>query len=72
MPTKWAVRSGGGLSTVGDLGSHDYINGNAFSVGPAFGSAVAFTLIVIMLVTVTIYMRLIARLRLGRDDAQIM
>ena len=38
----------------------------------AFGSAVAFTLIVIMLITVTIYMRLIARLRVGRDDAQIM
>ena len=38
----------------------------------AFGSAVAFTLIVIMLVTVTIYMRLIARLHTRRDDISIM
>ena len=38
----------------------------------AFGSAVAFTLIVIMLITVTIYMRLIARLQTGRDDVSIM
>ena len=38
----------------------------------AFGSAVAFTLIVIMLVTVTIYMRLIARLHAGREDVSIM
>lgn len=38
----------------------------------AFGSAVAFTLIVIMLITVTIYMRLISRLRIGRDDVSIM
>jgi spermidine/putrescine transport system permease protein len=38
----------------------------------AFGSAVAFTLIVIMLVTVTIYMRLIARLHVGRQDISIM
>lgn len=38
----------------------------------AFGSAVAFTLIVIMLVTVTIYMRLIARLQAGRADVSIM
>jgi spermidine/putrescine transport system permease protein len=38
----------------------------------AFGSAVAFTLIVIMLVTVTIYMRLIARLHTSRDDVSIM
>jgi spermidine/putrescine transport system permease protein len=38
----------------------------------AFGSAVAFTLIVIMLVTVTIYMRLIARLHAGRQDVSIM
>jgi spermidine/putrescine transport system permease protein len=38
----------------------------------AFGSAVAFTLIVLMLVTVTIYMRLIARLQTGRDDVAIM
>jgi spermidine/putrescine transport system permease protein len=37
----------------------------------AFGSAVAFTLIVIMLVTVTIYMRLIARLHASRDDQAI-
>ncbi|MEM1046811.1 MAG: ABC transporter permease [Pseudomonadota bacterium] len=38
----------------------------------AFGSAVAFTLIVIMLITVTIYMRLIGRLQSGRNDASIM
>ena len=38
----------------------------------AYGSAVAFTLIVIMLVTVTIYMRLIARLHTRRDDISIM
>ncbi len=38
----------------------------------AFGSAVAFTLIVIMLITVTIYMRLIARLQSGRNDVSIM
>lgn len=38
----------------------------------AFGSAVAFTLIMIMLVTVTIYMRLIARLQTNRDDVSIM
>ena len=35
------------------------------------GSAVAFTLIVIMLVSVTIYMRLIARLHASRDDQAI-
>jgi spermidine/putrescine transport system permease protein len=38
----------------------------------AYGSAVAFSLIVIMLITVTIYMRLIARLRTGRDDVAVM
>jgi len=38
----------------------------------AYGSAVAFTLIVIMLVTVTAYMRLIARLSVGRDDVSVM
>ena len=38
----------------------------------AFGSAVAFTLIVVMLVTVTIYMRLISRLQAGREDVSIM
>ena len=38
----------------------------------AFGSAVAFTLIVIMLVTVTIYMRLIAWLHSQRDDISVM
>ena len=38
----------------------------------AFGSAVAVTLIVIMLVTVTIYMRLIARLGARREDVSIM
>lgn len=37
----------------------------------AFGSAVAFTLIVIMLVTVTAYMRLISRLQTGPDDVSI-
>ncbi|MBD3678735.1 MAG: ABC transporter permease [Rhodobacteraceae bacterium] len=34
----------------------------------AFGSAVAMMLIVVMLVTVTVYMRLIARLNTQRDD----
>lgn len=38
----------------------------------AYGSAVAFTLIVIMLVTVTLYMRLIGRLNTQRDDMSIM
>jgi spermidine/putrescine transport system permease protein len=38
----------------------------------AYGSAVAFTLILIMLVTVTVYMRLIARLQTGRDDVAVM
>ena len=38
----------------------------------AFGSAVAVTLIVIMLVTVTLYMRLIARLGARREDVSIM
>ena len=38
----------------------------------AYGSAVAFTLIVIMLVTVTLYMRLISRLNTQRDDMSIM
>ncbi|WP_299889277.1 ABC transporter permease [uncultured Ruegeria sp.] len=38
----------------------------------AFGSAVAFTLIVIMLITITIYMRLIARLQTGREDVAVM
>ncbi|MEO1138987.1 MAG: ABC transporter permease [Pseudomonadota bacterium] len=38
----------------------------------AYGSAVAFTLIVIMLITVTVYMRLIARLQTGRDDVAVM
>jgi spermidine/putrescine transport system permease protein len=38
----------------------------------AFGSAVAFTLIIVMLVTVTIYIRLIARLHASRDDVAIM
>lgn len=37
----------------------------------AFGSAVAFTLIIIMLVTVTLYMRLIARLHVGREEVSI-
>ncbi|WP_170608697.1 ABC transporter permease [Ruegeria arenilitoris] len=38
----------------------------------AFGSAVAMMLIIIMLVTVTLYMRLISRLNFRRDDAQLM
>src|SRR5210317_2063712 len=38
----------------------------------AFGSAVAVMLIVIMLVTVSLYMRLIARLNTQRDDAPLM
>jgi len=38
----------------------------------AYGSAVAVTLIVIMLVTVTVYMRLISRLNTQRDDVSIM
>lgn len=38
----------------------------------AYGSAVAFTLIVIMLITVTIYMRLISRLGSQRDDVSFM
>lgn len=38
----------------------------------AYGSAVAVMLIVIMLVTVTLYMRLIAKLNTQRDDAPLM
>ncbi|WP_455372865.1 ABC transporter permease [Limibacillus halophilus] len=38
----------------------------------AYGSAVAFTLILIMLVTVTLYMRVIARLNTQRDDMSVM
>lgn len=38
----------------------------------AFGSAVAVSLVVIMLVTVTVYMRLIKRLGASRDDVAIM
>jgi spermidine/putrescine transport system permease protein len=38
----------------------------------AFGSAVAVTLIAIMLVTVTVYMRLIGRLNSQRNDSSIM
>jgi spermidine/putrescine transport system permease protein len=38
----------------------------------AYGSAVAVMLIVIMLVTVTVYMRLISRLSIQRDDAPLM
>ncbi len=38
----------------------------------AYGSAVAVTLIFIMLVTVTFYMRLISRLNTQRDDVSIM
>ncbi|WP_108862489.1 ABC transporter permease [Ruegeria sp. Alg231-54] len=38
----------------------------------AYGSAVAVTLVVIMLITVTIYMRLISRLGASREDVSIM
>ncbi|MFQ5621880.1 MAG: ABC transporter permease [Paracoccaceae bacterium] len=38
----------------------------------AFGSAVAVTLVVVMLITVTVYMRLIARLGASREDVAIM
>lgn len=38
----------------------------------AFGSAVAATLVIIMLVSVTIYMRLIARLGAQREDVSLM
>lgn len=38
----------------------------------AYGSAVAVMLIIIMLVTVTLYMRLISRLNTQRDDAALM
>jgi spermidine/putrescine transport system permease protein len=38
----------------------------------AYGSAVAVTLIVVMLVTVTVYMRLISRLNAQRDDISLM
>jgi len=38
----------------------------------AYGSAVAVTLIVVMLITVTFYMRLIGRLGTSRDDVSIM
>lgn len=37
----------------------------------AFGSAVAFTLIVVMLVTISIYMRLIAHLHPDREDTSV-
>ena len=38
----------------------------------AFGSAVAVTLVVIMLITVTLYMRLVTRFGAGRDDVALM
>ncbi|MBE9476655.1 MAG: ABC transporter permease, partial [Proteobacteria bacterium] len=38
----------------------------------AYGSAVAVTLVVVMLITVTIYMRLISRLAAHRDDVSLM
>lgn len=38
----------------------------------AYVSAVAVTLVVVMLITVTIYMRLISRLGVGREDVSIM
>lgn len=38
----------------------------------AYGSAVAVTLVIVMLITVTVYMRLISRLGTGREDVSIM
>lgn len=38
----------------------------------AYGSAVAVTLVVVMLITVTVYMRLISRLGAHRDDVSLM
>ncbi|MGR3614444.1 MAG: ABC transporter permease [Paracoccaceae bacterium] len=38
----------------------------------AYGSAVAVTLVVVMLITVTVYMRLISRLGASREDVSIM
>ena len=38
----------------------------------AYGSAVAVTLVAIMLITVTFYMRLIRRWGAGRDDVSLM
>lgn len=38
----------------------------------AYGSAVAVTLVVVMLITVTIYMRLISRLGASREDVSVM
>jgi WD40 repeat protein len=40
----WNTGPSGGLTSVGDLGSHEYINGNSFAVGPTLGSAVAIDL----------------------------
>ncbi|MDH5373280.1 MAG: TIR domain-containing protein, partial [Acidimicrobiia bacterium] len=40
----WTMGPGGGLTSVGDLGSYEYINGNGFAVGPTIGSAVAIDL----------------------------
>lgn len=59
-------------------GGRVYFVGNALvdlfiqSRNWAFGSAIAVTLIVVMLVTVTIYMRLISRLNRQRDDVALM
>jgi WD40 repeat protein len=40
----WNMGPSGGLTSVGDLGSYEYINGNGFAVGPTLGSAVAIDL----------------------------
>lgn len=59
-------------------GGRVYFVGNALvdlfvqSRNWAFGSAIAVTLIAVMLVTVTLYMRLISRLNKQRDDAALM
>ena len=61
-----------------DLAEHARVLGNALvdlflqSRNWAFGSAVAVMLILVMLVTVTVYMRLIARLSVTREDVSIM
>ena len=38
----------------------------------AFGSAVAVTLVVVMLITVSVYMRVIGRMGAHRDDVSLM
>ena len=59
-------------------GGRVYFVGNALvdlfvqSRNWAFGSAIAVTLIAVMLITVTLYMRLISRLNKQRDDVALM